>query len=100
VKLTKQVPNEALTAQDLRLAHYLELQAEAKRIEGELELLKNELKHAGTHSTAHFVVTIEDRTRTNPPSLNALVEKFGEGIRALCSTSTYQLVKVTPKAGA
>ena len=86
------------SANDLRLKRFIELGEQIKVLTLEHDSLKEEIKHRGTHSTQHFVATVSDVERTQPPALKVLVEKFGEGVRALCTKITYQTVKVSEKA--
>ncbi len=86
-----------LSENDLRLKRFLDLQAEIKALETEIEQIKEEIKHRGTYSTTHYVATVSEVERTQPPSLKVLVETFGEGVRKLCSSVSYKTVKVSVK---
>ena len=88
-----------MSAPDLRLKRFLELDSLIKEMTKELEEIKSGLKHQGSHSTYNFVVVVEERVRSNPPSLAALLAEYGEGVRRLCSESPYKIVKVSAKAG-
>lgn len=94
VKLTQEA---GLTAPDLRLKRYIEIDSEIKRLTKELDALKETLKHEGTHSTMHYVCLVEERRRAVPPSLTVLESKYGPGVRELCSEAIYQTVRVTEK---
>lgn len=86
-----------LSANDLQLRRYLELDATIKELTKEHEFIKDQLKHQGSHSTHNYIVVVEERTRTNPPSLANLIVAYGERVRELCTESTYKQVKVSPK---
>jgi len=96
---TNTVPKEvrSFSVNDLRLKRYVELQALIKASTKELEALKEEIIHRGTHTTSHYVVTVVDQSRTNPPSLAKLVEVYGEEVRELCTVSTFKKVTVGEK---
>ena len=85
---------------DLQLKKYIELDMEVKAITKERDDLKDILKHKGTHATNNFVCTVDTRTRTNPPSLKALVETYGPGVKDICTVSEFEVVKVSAKGGA
>lgn len=89
---------EALSANDLVLKKYLELDTEIKALTKEFEAMKETLKHQGSFSTKNFVVIVEERPRTNPPSLEKLIKAYGEGVRSLCTVSTPKYVMVSKKA--
>lgn len=85
------------TENDLRLKRFLDLQAEIKALEIEIEQIKEEIKHRGTYSTTHYVATVSEVERTQPPSLKALIDTYGESIRRFCTTVKYKTVKVSVK---
>lgn len=89
--------SHSLTAPDLKLKRYLEVDSAIKKLTRELESIKEELKHQGSHSTSNYIVLVEDRERTVPPSLDALIEEFGAEVRALCRVTHYKTIKVKAK---
>lgn len=91
------IETESLTANDLRLKRFIDLQAEIKALETELEQIKDEIKHRGTYATTHYVATVSEVERTQPPSLQALVNMYGESIKRFCTKISYKTVKVSPK---
>jgi histidinol-phosphate/aromatic aminotransferase/cobyric acid decarboxylase-like protein len=96
----KQTPQaKRYSLNDLSLKKYMELDQAIKQLTKERDAIKEELKHRGTHSSTNYVCTVETRTRTNPPSLQALVERFGTSIREMCTVSEFQAVKVAKKGG-
>lgn len=97
---TRAAVEDSLSANDLRLKRFIDLTAEIKALESELEQIKEEIKHRGTYSTSHYVATVSEVERTQPPSLTALIKTFGEEVRGLCTTIRYKTVKVSPKGGA
>lgn len=101
-KALKSQPTAApkYSANDIQLRRYLELDESIKAMTKELESIKDGLKHEGSHSTHNYVVLVDEKSRTNPPSLASLIEAYGEKVRELCTVSTYKQVKVSPKAGA
>lgn len=94
---SKSADSDALSARDLQLKRFIELDAEVKRLTKELDALKESFKHEGSFSTRHFLCIVEERERTNPPAVSILVDKFGPSALDLCSKSTYKTVKVTRK---
>lgn len=94
------IAEDTLTAPDLILRRYCELNAQLKTLTKEIEGIKDSIKHAGSYSTMHYVAIVEDRQRTLPPSLDALIKRYGETVRELCSVTTYQQVTVKEKGGA
>jgi len=87
------------TENDLRLKRFLDLTAEIKELSAELEQIKEEIKHRGTYATTHYVATVSEVERTQPPSLKALIDTYGESIRRFCTVVSYKTVKVSPKGG-
>jgi hypothetical protein len=102
MKAQKQVTENLdthLSANDLRLKEYMSLDEKIKELTKRFEVIKDEIKHQGSFSTMNYVALVDERSRTNPPSLDVLIEKYGEGIRSLCKVSTYKTVKVSRKGG-
>jgi hypothetical protein len=93
----KPTPQPRFSAADIQLKRFLELDGQIKVMTKELDQLKDALKHEGSHSTHNYVVLVEERSRSNPPSLANLIATYGERVRELCTESTYKTVKVSPK---
>ena len=94
-KLIKKEEN--LSANDLMLKRYLELDQLIKQSAKELEALKSEIKHSGGLSTRNYVATVTEQTRTSSPPLKTLVEIYGEKIKDICTISTFKIIKVSKK---
>lgn len=75
--------NMERTAQDLRLEQYLELREQARLIEKQIEQIKAEIIHLGTHSTEHFAVIVEQTETVRAPGKEVLLKEFGEAVSRL-----------------
>lgn len=98
-KVSSRAAVSPLTENDLRLKRFLDLSTEIKALTAELDQIKEEIKHKGTYSTSHYVATVSEVERTQPPSLQALIKAYGESVRQLCTVIQYKTVKVSPKRG-
>lgn len=96
-RIQNQKNENGLTANDLQLKRFIELQESVKAMTKELDAMKAELKHRGSFSTTNYVVSVKETTRRQPPALKALIEKFGPAVEALCSEVTYKSVTVSRK---
>lgn len=98
---TNQVRSTAtsLSVADVRLKRYLDPSAEIKRLETERDQIKEEIKHSGTHSTRHYVVTVDERNRTLAPTTEVLEAEFGPSVRRLFKTISYLQISVKAKGG-
>jgi hypothetical protein len=98
--LVAPAPARKLSAGDLKLQKYDDLDSKIKAMTKERDELKEELKHQGSHSTQNWVCAVTDSSRTNPPSLKKLEAEYGPGVKDLCTVSEFKLVKVSKKGGA
>jgi len=88
---------ENLSANDLMLKRFIELDQLIKKQTKELEALKNEIKHTGSLTTRNYIATVTEQTRTSSPPVKTLIEIYGEKIKDICTVSTYKIIKVSKK---
>lgn len=90
---------QVLDVEDIRLKKFLELKEKAKSIEKELEQLRAEIVHIGSHSTEHFAVIVESSKTVRAPSKEILLKEYGESIKRLFVEGTRIDIKVAKLKG-
>lgn len=88
---------ERLSLNDLRLKRYLDLKAQAKDLERQLEELRTELLHQGSFSSLHFLCIVKEEVRVIAPSTAELIRLFGEGVKKHLKSITMKKVIVQEK---
>lgn len=88
------------TAQDLRLERFLELKERARTVERELEQLKAEIIHAGTHTTENFAVIVEQTETVRAPGKEVLLKEFGEAVSRLFVRGIRTDIRIAKLGGA
>ena len=91
--------SEPLSARDLRLSRYVDLNDKIKAMTTELNLLKDEIKHMGSYSTKNFVAIVETSTQTRAPGTKKLLEIYGPSAAEHFTTGDVTRVKVSRKGG-
>jgi len=91
-------PSKGYSVNDMRLKKYLELKEAEKEIKKELEQLKVEIEHSGSHTTKHFVVTVTPQTRTYAPGLEKLRQLYPD-IDKHTNEVTFNKISISKKGG-
>lgn len=90
---------KGLTAPDMELRRFMDLQKQIKELTKELDGLKANIRHRGSFSTSHYIATVETVTVVSAPGKGKLIELYGPGVQEHFVEGTRTTVKVTKKGG-
>ena len=71
---------EGLTAPDLRLSEFVQLNSEIKALTKRLDQIKAEIKHQGSYSTQNFIAVVQTVETETAPGKAKLIELFGPSV--------------------